>query len=140
MQSDFSGHKVLIVDDERSITDTLTLIFSQSGYQTRCAYSAEQAVEVIAQWQPDLAVLDVMLPRMTGIDFAIALQANYPACRILLLSGQPDTSDLAEQAIRKGHIFNILPKPIHPSLLLDKVANLLLAPPAPPSTDRRSMS
>ena len=39
------GHKVLIVDDKRTIADTLDLIFSASGYETRAAYSAEQALE-----------------------------------------------------------------------------------------------
>jgi CheY-like chemotaxis protein len=131
MQRAVSGHKILIVDDEQNITDTLTIIFNQCGYETRSAYSAEQAIDIIAEWQPDLALLDVMLPHMNGIDFAIVLQANYPACRILLFSGQPDSSELAEQATRKGHVFNILSKPIHPSFLLDMAANLLFDCPAP---------
>lgn len=53
-------HKVLIVDDERAITDTLALIFAGNGYNVRKAYSAEQAVDLIAQWRPDLAILDRM--------------------------------------------------------------------------------
>lgn len=116
---------ILIVDDEPNIADTLSLILAKSGYSTRAAYSAEEAIEVIAQWQPDLAIIDVMLPRMNGIDLAIALKQNYPCCRLLLFSGHHSTQGLLEEASRKGHIFDILPKPVHPGFMLDTVSDLL---------------
>lgn len=59
-------HKVLVVDDERTIGDTLAVIFSLRGYDTRQAYSAEVALEIVAQWPPDLAILDVVLPKCTA--------------------------------------------------------------------------
>lgn len=126
---DAAGHyNVLIIDDEPAISNTLALIFSKRGYQTRVAYSAEQAIEVIAEWPPDLAIIDVVLPQMNGIDLAIVLKSNYPSCRLLLFSGQPATTEIAEQAAKKGHIFEILAKPMHPNFLLDAVASLLLLP------------
>ena len=69
-------HKVLIVDDEHTIADTLDAIFSASGYETRTSYSAEQALEIVVEWQPDLAILDVVLPKMNGIDLAIFLKRS----------------------------------------------------------------
>src|ERR1035437_9157359 len=68
-----SGRKILIVDDERTIADTLALIFATNGYEARTAYSAEQALEMLDEWRPDLAVIDVVLPGMNGIEFAIFL-------------------------------------------------------------------
>ena len=117
--------KVLIVEDEASIADTLALILSARGYQVQVAYAAERAIEIIAEWAPDLAIVDVMLPLMNGIDFSIVLKANYPACGIMLFSGQPDTGALLEEALKKGHRFEVLAKPLHPALLLDTVENLL---------------
>jgi two-component system NtrC family sensor kinase len=99
------------------------------GYETRVAHSAEQAVEVIAEWPPDLAILDVGLPNMNGIDLAIALKGSHPACCILLFSGQPNTTDLLEQAAEGGHLFEILAKPVPPNLMLETADNLLSAPP-----------
>jgi DNA-binding response OmpR family regulator len=119
--------KILIVDDEVPIADTMAIIFTNRGYEARVAYAAECAIEIIAEWAPDIAIVDVMLPSMNGIDFSIILRDNRPACKILLFSGQPDTSLLLEEALRKGHSFEILSKPLHPSLILDKV-DLLLAP------------
>jgi DNA-binding response OmpR family regulator len=118
---------VLIVDDEKSVSRTLQAIFAKRGYEARVAYSAEQAVEVFAEWQPSLAILDVQLPNTNGIDLAIALKTSHPACRVLLFSGHPSTTDLLAAAAADGHSFEILVKPVHPNILLDKAASLLSA-------------
>jgi DNA-binding response OmpR family regulator len=128
-----STRKVLIVDDEVAIADTLAAILATRGYAVQTAYSAEKAVETIAGWAPDLAIVDVMLPLMNGIDFSIVLKANYPRCNILLFSGQPDTTALLEEALEKGHSFEILAKPLHPAFILERVDNLLSS--AGPLTD-----
>lgn len=124
---DVGSHRVLVVDDEYVIADTLRAIFSAAGYETRPAYSAEQAVEIIAEWQPDLAILDVVLPVMNGIDLAILLKAQYPSCGILLFSGQAATAELLELAMKKGYNFEILAKPVHPDVLLESALKLLTA-------------
>jgi DNA-binding response OmpR family regulator len=125
--------KILVVDDEVAIADTLAAIFSIRGYSAQAAYSAEKAIEIIAGWAPDLAIVDVMLPLMNGVDFSIVLKANYPACAILLFTGQPDSSVLVEAALKKGHSFEVLAKPLHPTFILDRVQNLLSS--AEPLTD-----
>jgi DNA-binding NtrC family response regulator len=120
-----NGSKVLIVDDEVVIADTLAQIFSMHGQRVRTAYSAEHAIELIAAWKPDLAILDVVLPQMNGIDLAIFLRENYPSCQMLLFSGQIVTTALAAEAAKKGHDFEILPKPVLVPDLLNKAARLL---------------
>jgi CheY-like chemotaxis protein len=121
MPGRFPVRTILIVEDEATIADTLALILSSRGYEVRVAYSAEKAIEIISEWEPDFAVVDVMLPKMNGIDFSIVLKDNYPECRVLLSSGQPNTSVLLEEAFKKGHSFEILAKPLHPKLILDAV-------------------
>ena len=124
MISSAGRRRILVVDDEASIADTLALILSTRGYELRVAYSAEQAIDILSEWHPDLAIMDVMLPMMNGIDLAIVLKANYPSCRIILFSGQPDTSRLLDEALKKGHHFDILAKPIHPGFILDTVSDM----------------
>jgi CheY-like chemotaxis protein len=119
------GRRILIIDDEATVAETLEMIFRGCGYEVRVAFSAEQGIETISQWQPDLAVVDVMLPQMNGIQFGTVLKANYPACHILLVSGHPGTGELLELARQQGHNFEILAKPLHPALILDIVAQLL---------------
>jgi CheY-like chemotaxis protein len=119
------SRRILIVDDEVAIADTLALIFRTQHYEVRVAYSAESAIEVIAEWCPDLAIIDVMLPGMNGIDLAIVTKANHKACHVLLFSGHSNTALLLEEAGRKGHQFEVLPKPVHPNLMLERAASLL---------------
>jgi DNA-binding NtrC family response regulator len=117
----------LIVDDEHVIADTLAIIFANAGYDALAVYSAEQALEMLqgADWQPQLAILDVGLPRMNGIDLAILLGRMFPRCKVSLFSGQAATLDLIEAAQRNGHTFEVLPKPVHPDLLLGMAALML---------------
>jgi DNA-binding NtrC family response regulator len=114
-------HKILIVDDDRAISSTLAMIFANAGYDVRAASSAEEALELIADWSPDLAILDVVLPEMNGIELAILLKVKYPNCRIKLSSGHPITSDLLAAS---GHAFEVLAKPVHPETMLHLASQL----------------
>jgi|SRR5579863_871464 DNA-binding NtrC family response regulator len=133
MQAAAGARKILIIDDEATIADTLAVIFASSGYEARAVYSAEEALEVLEQWRPDLAIIDVVLPGMNGIEFAIFLKASYPRCQFLLFSGQPGSSSLLEEARRKGHLFEILAKPLHPTFMLATVSDMLTPCQDPPN-------
>jgi len=125
MSSSFEPKRVLFVDDERLIADTLAIIFSNRGYETRAVYSAEQALEMISGWLPNLAIIDVRLPGMNGVDLAIRLRAEYPDCKVSLLSGQASTNDLLELARQNGHSFDILAKPVPPEELIAQTSLML---------------
>lgn len=117
--------KLLIVDDERLIADTLATIFNGSGYEARPAYSAEQALEVIVGWDPAIAIIDVIMPAMNGIDLGILLRAKRPSIQVMLISGQMVTGLPIGEARKKEHPFETLAKPIPVSQLLEMTAKLL---------------
>jgi DNA-binding NtrC family response regulator len=117
--------RILIVDDERGVRESLAAVFINYGYETRTADSAESAVEILAQWLPHLAILDVDLPKMNGVDLAVALKSGHPDCRVLLFSGHPRTLDLLAQAESEGHMFEVLAKPAHPTVMLERASALL---------------
>jgi CheY-like chemotaxis protein len=120
------GGSILVLDDDEHVAETLQMILVARGYKVRIAYSAEEAIEVIANWEPDLAIVDVMLPRMNGIQFADVLRSNYPSCQLILVSGHPGTSELLDAARKNGQpLFEILAKPLHPTHILEIVAGLL---------------
>jgi CheY-like chemotaxis protein len=125
MSSLIKPKRVLFVDDEGLIADTLAIIFSSQGYETRAVYCAEQALELISDWLPNLAIIDVQVPVMNGIDLAIRLKAEYPDCRLSLFSGRASTSDLLEVARQNGHSFDILAKPVPPGEFLAQASHLL---------------
>ncbi len=118
-----SGKKprVLVVDDEQVIADTLAKILDLNGYDASAVYTGTSAVESARTLQPDLVISDVIMPDMNGIEAAISIRGFLPACKILLFSGQAATADLLENARAQGHEFEILAKPVHPSDLLAKL-------------------
>lgn len=121
--------RVLIVDDAHTITDTLKIIFSNAGYSAQAAYSAEEALPLIAEWNPQLLIVDVHLPGMNGIDLAIRVKAEYPICDLLLFSGNSGAVELLESARQRGYNFDVLPKPVPPDDFLNLAAGFF--PPLP---------
>jgi CheY-like chemotaxis protein len=113
--------RVLVVDDEQVIADTLAKILDLNGYEASAVYTGTAAVEDARSLQPDLIISDVIMPDMDGIQAAIRIRSFLPDCKILLFSGQAATADLLENARAQGHEFEILGKPVHPSDLLAKL-------------------
>ena len=113
--------KVLVADDERVIADTLAMILNQSGFDAKAVYSGEKALELVATFEPDMLISDVIMADLNGIDAAIRIREMLPGIKILLFSGQAATADLLEKARTDGHEFEILAKPVHPQDLLNKL-------------------
>ncbi len=113
--------RVLVVDDEQVIADTLAKILDMNGYEASAVYSGTAAVESARSLQPDLVISDVIMADMNGIEAAIHIRGFLPSCKILLFSGQAATADLLENARAQGHEFEILAKPVHPADLLAKL-------------------
>ena len=113
---------ILIVDDEKVIADTLSIILSKSGFETHAAYDGPSALTLALKIAPQLLISDVVMPGMTGIDLAISLSGTLPQCKVLLFSGQAATVDLLEEARRSGHDFTTLTKPIHPTDMLKRIS------------------
>jgi CheY-like chemotaxis protein len=121
MSANQSKPRVLVVDDERVIADTLAIILNQHGFDASAVYTGTQAVEKARAVQPELIISDVIMPDMNGIETAIHIRKFLPNCKILLFSGQAATADLLESARAQGHEFEILAKPVHPQDLLAKL-------------------
>ena len=119
--------KIAVVDDERAIADTLSLILTHSGYTTFTAYNGQAGYELCMREKPDLVISDVVMPELNGIEMAIKLIDDLPSLKILLFSGQAATADLLEGARGRGYTFEVLAKPVHPADLMAKVSMMLEA-------------
>lgn len=115
--------RLLVVDDERIIADTVALIFAQQGYETRAAYSGEEAVSVAAAFSPEVLVSDIKMPGMNGIESAALIVESFPSCCVFLVTGNLSSEFLEdERVLRLG--FTLLAKPVPPDVLLAKVADI----------------
>jgi CheY-like chemotaxis protein len=117
--------KVLVVDDEHSIADTLHEILRRQGFDVAIAYSGRMAVEAARLWKPDVLLSDVVMPEMNGVEAAICIRAAHPQCRILLFSGHSVTAVATEAALLALNVSEVIPKPIHPTDLIQKIRSVV---------------
>jgi len=110
--------KILIVDDEPSIADSLAVILKLSGFETYVAYSGNRALQLAEEIMPDLVLSDVMMPDKDGIEVARHVHQKIPGCKILLFSGSSSAVDLLQKAGQECRDWEILAKPVHPKDLL----------------------
>ena len=114
------GRRVLVVDDEPNIADTLARVLQTGGYEALSVHSGEEAVATAATFLPDIAILDVMLGGLNGIDAASMIVQQRPSCRIVLFSGHPETAKLVESGETP---FEIFAKPVAPAQLFERLAS-----------------
>lgn len=69
---------VLIVEDDQDIVELLSLYLTGSGYDVVTAGNGEDALEQLRQHPADIALVDIMMPRMNGYDFIKALRGQHP--------------------------------------------------------------
>ncbi len=116
--------RVLVVDDERLVADTLALILKQHGFDVRAVYSGAEAIDMAKQFRPDLLLIDVLMPEMDGIELAMRVRQLNLGAEVLLFSGYSGTTDLLDSARERGYDFEIVAKPISPPELLAKIEKL----------------
>jgi FixJ family two-component response regulator len=113
--------RVFVVDDEANIASSLATILRIHGFDARAFTEPLAALSAARLECPELLISDVIMPVLTGVELAIQMQQHCPDCRILLFSGQAGNSDLLQAARDGGHDFELLPKPVHPKVLMEKI-------------------
>jgi|ERR1700677_824192 CheY-like chemotaxis protein len=121
--SDKVRQRVLVVDDEDLIADSVAEILNRNGYEATARYSGKTAIQFAEEECPDILVCDVIMSDYNGIQLANAVHLLCPETRVLLLSGNTVTSDLLHRASREGQVFELLAKPVHPLELLKALAS-----------------
>lgn len=119
------SYKIMVVDDEARITDTLALVLQHSGYETAVAYEGDSALAQCSEFHPDLLLADVVMPGMDGIELSRRVTNELPNCKVLLFSGNAATAEMLERAQKNGRNLQLLSKPVHPAELLRKIAEML---------------
>src|SRR5437868_11836989 len=79
--------RVLVVDDDHLVADTLALIFERNGFIAKAVYSADEALECSRFFAPNLLLCDVTMPARDGLSLVEDITRELPSCRILVLTG-----------------------------------------------------
>ncbi len=116
-------YPIYVVDDERSICESLKGIFSDEGYKIVTCLDAKTLFEKAAEMPPALVLLDIWLPDIDGLEVLNKLRQEYPETAVIMMSGHAGITS-AVTAIKKG-ASDFLEKPLNMDVLLEKVSNAL---------------
>ncbi len=109
--------KILIVDDERDIVETLAFMLKQKGYECIAAYDGEEGLKLAKEEAPDLIILDVMMPKINGYKICRLLKfdTKYKEIPIIMVTARGQAQDIqigeetgADEYITKPFEFNEL--------------------------------
>jgi DNA-binding NtrC family response regulator len=114
--------RVLVVENERPVADSFGLILHAGGYDTRVAYSCEEALELLDEFRPDALITDLLMPGMSGLGLARKIWKDLPGCSVLFISGDGELLELADQFTTQTRNVKAITKPLHPKQILEFVA------------------
>lgn len=115
--------RVLVVDDDPEIRRALTRLLSRVGYSVRAVGSAEEADQILAAERYDVCLLDIALPRMSGVDFLPWAETRDPEMAVIMLTGV-DEPDVALKCLDEG-ARTFLVKPVETPFLLRAIRDAL---------------
>ena len=119
MAISLKGKRILLVDDDETITTPFQLILQNAGYQVDIALTGQQALEKLEETDYQVAILDIILPDIKGEEIARKIRKQNDDIRFIIITGHSEIDDSVE-AIDVG-IDDILLKPIEPDELLRTV-------------------
>ena len=102
---------VLIVDDDKDISDSLSKYLTENGYSATNTYTGKDGLEQIKQQRPDIAFVDLKLPGISGIELLKSIKANSPKTIVILISDNATIYATAE-SIKHG-AFDFIAKPFN---------------------------
>lgn len=112
--------RVLIVDDNQDSADSLALLLELDGHEVRAVYSAEDALEQVTAFAPEIVLLDIGLPGMNGYDVAQRIRATAAPPRLVAVSGYAQRED-KERSVMAGFSAHLV-KPVDVTALKAVIA------------------
>ena len=109
---------IMIVDDDDSVRELLEFVVHKEGFKIATAADGEEAVNSIQKGQPDLIILDLMLPRYGGFEVLRRLQSGETArIPIIIITGRYTDRSTAEMIRQESNVVDFLEKPIKPAVI-----------------------
>jgi DNA-binding response OmpR family regulator len=114
--------RVLIVDDETRIVNTVKAYLENEGYETLLAYDGEMALDIWRSHQPDIVVLDIMMPRLDGLGFCREVRKRSPVPIIVLSARSAEDDKLESLGLGAD---DYMTKPFSPRELVARIRAVL---------------
>jgi len=114
-------YRILVIDDDKMVADTLAEILRLHGFAPVALYSGEEALELVDRFQPDIVLSDICLNQVNGIEAAKRIRELHPECRVILFTASSLPSETRQ--IIKSLGFELLLRPLHPQHVLEVLSH-----------------
>jgi DNA-binding NtrC family response regulator len=115
--------RVLILEDEPAILDTICMLLKERGYAVKGVKSHDRAIACAREFEPDVLLTGFHNAcEENGCETAAEVLKFLPRCRVVLFSGSAAAAPVLEDFWQRGYRFDILPKPVHPDELRKRFA------------------
>lgn len=115
--------RILVIDDDQNVHETLRPWLSREGYAVESSYGGRDGLEVARRFEPNLVILDVMMPGLDGVSVCLELNRALPTVPVLMLSARDDVMDRVV-GLESG-ADDYVTKPFHPREIVTRVKALL---------------
>jgi two-component system alkaline phosphatase synthesis response regulator PhoP len=119
------GHTILLVDDEQDILNFLSYNLKKEGYKVFTALNGEEAIKLVQQIHPSLILMDVMMPKMDGIEACQVIRKDLNITQPIIAFLTSRAEDYSQIAGFEAGADDYITKPVRPRLLISKVESLL---------------
>jgi CheY-like chemotaxis protein len=117
-------YSILITDDDVGCREALRDIFEPEGYRTFLASSGEEAVDIVRDQPVHVALLDMHMPRMTGLETLELVRQVNRLLPCILVTG--DSNELLIRQAFRAHVYSVIPKPVSKNVVLYTVVRALV--------------
>lgn len=117
--------RILLVDDEADFVEVVRVRLEDNNYEVIVAYDGEEGMERAERESPDLIILDIMLPKISGFDVCrkLKIEENFKNIPIIMLSAKFQPNDIRFGMAMGADAY--VTKPLEPKVLVDKIRELL---------------
>ena len=123
-ENDSAGKRVLIVDDNRDWADALVLRLKLEGHTVRACYDGGEAIREAALFQPQIVILDIMMPRLTGFEAARVFKGHPESTRPALIAMTGLTGESSKIRAQMAGFDHYLPKPVDTATIVELVKSI----------------
>jgi CheY-like chemotaxis protein len=122
--------RILVADDDKDAVLSLTMLLRDEGYEVRGVHRGADVLQAVFSFAPDVVLLDIGMPQMTGYDVARTLRERYGSARPALIAVTARAGEVDRQQARAAGFEHHVAKPYEPRALLRLIGELAGAAPA----------
>ena len=127
--SDIDKPIIVVADDDRDICELIKMQLTRHGFQVFVADNGQSAIELVAEHKPVIALLDIMMPKLSGLEVAHQIRDNPALTTVSIMLISARSSGRIEADLDDLNISDYITKPFSPQELVQRINNIINKPP-----------